>query len=530
MTTNTQAPEKHREDAAPLAAAMRKGDPASCRDFIAHFAGPLYNYLYWLSGDPESAADLFQQTMMAVYRNLGRVRKARSAETWVYRQATQLYFEQGRRQLQRKRSSWDNILKGGLDQGRDERWSQWDDSPSDVDDTTADRLPYLVDAMKHLGPRERAAILLAGIGGRPPKTIAECLQISRRATAKALLAGFGHLAISLRAQPGREPDTVPKGTRTAIRRQLLGLLSHGRARKLDAALEGHEDGLQLREEEGDAWTTIRTLPAMHPPERLVDDSENHLRAGQEAQEVRIATWSFRFMQVTVPVFILIFITIILLPAISRSREQARRAAGEANLRSIGEALLGYSAQSPGNHLPPMKGAGIWAPDLSLLYPRYIKDPALLVRPSLKDPDLVKAMVAALTASPPDYATAQGLFARSYVYTGYVMQSANDLETFLAALRTVENLDLNAKIETPSKDFFRLGRGVEIFFTTKYNDPEAAAQTRARIPVMFETFDVEGFDLQPDGANVLYLDGHVEYVRFGEAFPVNEAVRELLGER
>ena len=50
------------------------------------------------------------------------------------------------------------------------------------------------------------------------------------------------------------------------------------------------------------------------------------------------------------------------------------------------------------------------------------------------------------------------------------------------------------------------------------------------PLNFETFDSLGFDRQPDGACVLYLDGHVEYVRFGEDFPVLQDVRNLLEER
>ncbi len=530
MTIETQAPEPTTADATLLLTSMRKGDPASCRAFIAHFQAPLYNYLYWLNGDPDAAADLFQRTMLAVYRNLGRVRKSRDADTWVFRQATQFYLEQGRRQLQQKRSSWDNILKGGLPSAPDEKWSQWDDSPSDAAEHHAARMPFLVDALKLLSPRDRAAILLAGLADRAPRTIPGCLQLSGRAAERALLKAFGQLALSLNPQPGAEASVAPKGSRVRVRRQILGLLSHGKEKKLQAAIDADPAIAALHAEEQAAWETIRSLPALAPPEDLIDRAEAHLRAGQEAQEARIATWGFRFMQVTVPVFIITFIAIILLPTITSSLQAAQRAAASENLRVIGEALLAYSAQSSGNHLPPLiDERNTWAPELAEIFPRYIQDPALLVRPSLNDPDLVKAMADALNQSPPDYATAQRLFARSYVYTGYVLQSRGDLETLIAARNTIENLDLTRKIETPSKDFYRLGKGVEIFFTTNYGDPEAAARMRATIPVMFETFDIPGFGREPDGANVLYLDGHVDYVRFGEAFPVNAGVQELLEE-
>jgi len=530
MTTETQAPESTTADATLLLTSMRKGDPASCRAFIAHFQAPLYNYLYWLTGDPDSAVALFQGTMLAVYRNLGRVRRSRNANLWVYRQATQLYLEQGRRQLQKKRSSWDNILKGGLPAKPDEKWSQWDDSPSDVAQQPTTRMPFLVDALKLLAPRERAAILLAALPGHSPRNIVACLQLTGRATARILLKAYGQLALSLQENPGAEPSAAPKGARAQLRSQQLGLLSPAREKKLANAIDTDEAIRTLHQEEEAVWQAIQSLPTLAAPEDLLGRTEAHLRAGQEAQEARIATWGFRFMQVTVPVFIVIFITIILLPTISSTREAAQRAAASQNLQAIGEALLAYSSQSSGNYLPPLVNErNSWAPDLIQLYPRYIQDPALLVRPSLKDPALVKAMTDALKQSPPDYATAQRLFARSYIYTGYVLQSRGDLETLNAARKTIENLDPTRKIETPSKDFYRLGKGVEIFFTTNYNDPEAAAKTRATIPVMFETFDSPGFGGDPDGANVLYLDGHVDYVRFGEAFPVNAGVQELLEE-
>ena len=97
MTTETEIQQQNDDDLAAMLATMRRGDPASCRTFIARFVEPLYNYLYWLTGDPQSAENLFQQTMMAVYSNLARVRKSRSPRTWVYRQATQRYLEQGDR-------------------------------------------------------------------------------------------------------------------------------------------------------------------------------------------------------------------------------------------------------------------------------------------------------------------------------------------------------------------------------------------------------------------------------------------------
>jgi RNA polymerase sigma factor (sigma-70 family) len=530
MTTETQANLIDiAADARPLLADMKKGDPASCRPFIAHFERPLYNYLYWLTGDPAGAADLFQRTMAQVCDNLGRVRKAHSVKDWVFREATRLCLEQAKRRQQQKRSSWDNILRSGLSASKDEKWTTWDDETPPEKEAAHGRNALLVDALKSLSLKERAAILLACIVGVRPATYGESLNLSRRNAERVLLAAYERLARSVRESNSPE---APRGLRDNIRRQLLDCLSPGRQRKLDDTVNAAEGGSALRAAEVASLASIRHLPIVAPPTSLVDDTEAHLRADHEAQEDRIATWGFRFMQVTVPIFIVAIITIILLPTVSRSMEAARLAAASENLKIIGEALLAYSAQSEGNRLPPMvsDAPGVWVPDLRVLYPRFIKDPALLVRPSLNDPSLLSAMQAALNASPPDYAKAHELMARSYVYTGYVLLDASALSTFKSAVESTNKPDLESDIDTADRMLRRLKRDVEFFFVENRSDPRAAANTRATIPIMFETVESTVFGRDPDGANVLYLDGHVDYVRFGSQFPVTAGVQEVISGR
>ncbi len=528
MTTETQVTHSDPDnDARPLLAEIKKGDPASCRPLIEHFERPLYNYLYWLTGDPERASELFQRTLALSVNNLGRVRKAPSVKDWIFRTATLVSLEHARRQQQQKRSSWDNILRGGVAPARDDKWSAWDDDESAEETGRHDRNAALVDTLKSLTLKERAAVLLACVVGVRPAALGESLNLSRRRAERLLLDACDRISLPSRVATA---SPVPKGLRDNILRQQLNLLSPGRQRKLAAAIAALEGGAALAAAESATLEAIRELPEVHPPENLAAQTVDHLRAGHEAQEERIATWGFRFMQVTVPIFIIAIIAIILLPTISRSLEAARQAAGAENLETIGKALLEYSAQSEGNRLPPVVTdvPGAWVPDLRQLYPRYIKDPALLVRPSLNDPELVKAMKNALEASPPDYATAHTLMARSYVYTGYVLLDEAALAAFKSALESPTPPDIQSDIDTADKMLRRLKRDVEYFFVANRSDPLAAANTRAAIPIMFERVTASVFGRDPDSANVLYLDGHVDPVRFGSAFPVTPGVQELLG--
>ena len=70
----------------------------------------------------------------------------------------------------------------------------------------------------------------------------------------------------------------------------------------------------------------------------------------------------------------------------------------------------------------------------------------------------------------------------------------------------------------------LREGVERFFITDINNPAASTMMQSEIPVMFERFTgPEAID----GWNVLYMDGHVEFIPFGASFPATQGVKKLL---
>jgi prepilin-type N-terminal cleavage/methylation domain-containing protein/prepilin-type processing-associated H-X9-DG protein len=77
---------------------------------------------------------------------------------------------------------------------------------------------------------------------------------------------------------------------------------------------------------------------------------------------------------------------------------------------------------------------------------------------------------------------------------------------------------------------RTKEGVERFFITDINNPAASAMAQSGIPVMWDAWatnsDMWGdtgttsrFNHIPGGSNVLYMDGHVEWVRYQTKFPV-----------
>ncbi|EFX61245.1 hypothetical protein DAPPUDRAFT_274329 [Daphnia pulex] len=75
-----------------------------------------------------------------------------------------------------------------------------------------------------------------------------------------------------------------------------------------------------------------------------------------------------------------------------------------------------------------------------------------------------------------------------------------------------------------EETLRLREGIERFLIEDINNPSASNISQSSIPVMFDRvdLDVKGFNHIPGGVNVLFMDGHVEFVKYPGPFPANRA--------
>jgi len=75
--------------------------------------------------------------------------------------------------------------------------------------------------------------------------------------------------------------------------------------------------------------------------------------------------------------------------------------------------------------------------------------------------------------------------------------------------------------------YRMREGIERFLITDINNPAGSSVSQSELPVMWDRWTlntvaqatVSGFNHIPGGSNVLYMDGHVEFVRLGTRYPV-----------
>ena len=77
--------------------------------------------------------------------------------------------------------------------------------------------------------------------------------------------------------------------------------------------------------------------------------------------------------------------------------------------------------------------------------------------------------------------------------------------------------------------YRLREGIERFLITDINNPAGSAKAQSEIFIMFDltATATRGFNHVPGGSNVLYMDGHVEFLKYPAEAPVSTAFAEAV---
>jgi prepilin-type N-terminal cleavage/methylation domain-containing protein/prepilin-type processing-associated H-X9-DG protein len=285
---------------------------------------------------------------------------------------------------------------------------------------------------------------------------------------------------------------------------------------------------------------------------------------------------FTLIELLVVIAIIGILAAILLPALARAREAARRASCQNNLKQLGIVFKMYADEHRGlypnlhgNHpfgFEPPQGCDpdsyqivtVFGPSIPAVYPEYLNDLNVLLCPS--DPDMsgdnplgIVEDDGTLTCQ---YESVVTHADQSYNYLGFILDSVDvsdptveapfpgpaQLVALTSSLWPLfdedpendasvdANLDLNAIGfgdlgfgNAGTDTIYRLREGIERFLITDINNAGASSISQSNVPIMWDNIAAKvggniGFNHVPGGCNTLYLDGHVAFLKLGETFP------------
>ncbi|HOZ49713.1 MAG TPA: DUF1559 domain-containing protein [Candidatus Hydrogenedentes bacterium] len=270
---------------------------------------------------------------------------------------------------------------------------------------------------------------------------------------------------------------------------------------------------------------------------------------------------FTLIELLVVIAIIGILAAILLPALARAREASRRSSCQNNLKQLGVCFKMYAGEERDLYPPLYPGytaeddtavrsyTFFWGP---AMYPEYLTDYNVTFCPSDPETGDLELEIEQLVKDGSPY-VAHFMRDYSYMYLGWVTLDEDNYGGYKKAFKAVRNSDQQCPESFVLSDIdlaeygasgagvggtdvlYRLKDGVERFLIMDINQADATSVAQSEIPVIWDMIatkpDSENdFNHAPGGCNVLYMDGHVQFVKYPGDYPCSPDMADKFTDR
>jgi len=226
--------------------------------------------------------------------------------------------------------------------------------------------------------------------------------------------------------------------------------------------------------------------------------------------------------VSIGVLLVAAIPTLVIPALQRQHEANLRIACAGNLYELGHAFQAFVDREKERMSPHLSGTpGQLMCEKNEIYPQYLTDINVLICPSLPDREKWRGEKEGAIDD------------ESYFYLGYAVTNDKEVAGFCEAYREhmTKRERLDGDLTVPkgmgnegSDKILQLREGVERFGIPRLQNIGAAQLPGAcLVPLLIERPDNHA----PKGGNVLYIDGHVEFINYGNWPMTDRTINALL---
>ena len=179
---------------------VQQGDEVAFEQLVQRYQRELLTYLFRKTGSREGADDVWQDTLLNLFRYASQYDTNRKLRPWIYTIATNLFIDWDRRQRRRNGISLEREVVNGEEKMLLRNIIEGREPEAEVEESIAEERMRIRRLVAALPPKQRTAVRLVYFKGLKYREAADQMNIPMGTVKSSLHTALGKLGLALEAE------------------------------------------------------------------------------------------------------------------------------------------------------------------------------------------------------------------------------------------------------------------------------------------------------------------------------------------